>query len=131
MLISSHKHSWAWHYDNSWTKMSTYWHYWALMSIYKHLRALMSTHENSLAHMSAQVCPWALMSMGPGHHECSWVLKSTHRTILLSAFECPKLLMRTSAYSKTCFNNEHKMVTFKMTSLWYFINISANISTNN
>ena len=51
---------------------------WLLMDFHEHSWELMSTNEQPLEPMSMWLrCrenPWAFMSMGPWHHEYSWVL---------------------------------------------------------
>ena len=132
-IISTHGCSWLLMsaHECSWLFMSTLEQPWTLLSLAPWSNEpsleLKSNHEHGT------MGPWALIST----HECSW----HHSTILLSALECSWVhmsayesswaLTRTHECWTALLKNKQKMLTFKITSLWYLANISVYISPDN
>ena len=133
VIRSTHGFSWLLMsaHECSWLFMSTLEQPWTLLSLAPWSNEpsleLKSNHEHGT------MGPWALIST----HECSW----HHSTILLSALECSWVhmsayesswaLMRTHECWTALLKNKQKMLTFKITSLWYLANISVYISPDN
>ena len=101
--LSSHEHSWAWHFGT----LSAYKHSWAWY------HGALSTYENSWHHFTILMSTSEYFRVLQSTSECSWMLMSAH--------EC----------SSTWLNNYWKMLISRMNTLQYFRNISVQISPNN
>ena len=145
----------------SWVLIGNQEHSWLLLAAYECSWVLMGAHECSWLLMSTLEQPWTLLSLAPWSNEHSlelksnhehgtigsWALISTHEhswhhsTILMSARESSRAhmsayeslwaLMRSHECWTASLENKQKMLTFKITSSWYFANILVHISPNN
>ena len=137
--------------------MSNHEHSWASISTFEHSWAAKSSHECSWLPLNTHEQPWTLMSLVPWSNEHSsehksscehgatrlWALISTqehswhHSTILMSApgyswahtsaFGSSWALMTGHECWTFLSNNKQKMLSFRMTSMYYFDNISFHI----